>query len=73
MDFSQLKKNSGKNSLEKLTQELAKLNTQGESGKGDDRFWYPNVDKAGNSRDQLVFGISKTLLQLLVRTTRSVN
>jgi hypothetical protein len=48
MDFSQLKKNSGKNSLEKLTQELAKLNTQGESGKGDDRFWYPNVDKAGN-------------------------
>jgi hypothetical protein len=48
MDFSQLKRNSGKNSLEKLTAELAKLNTQGESSKGDDRFWYPNVDKAGN-------------------------
>lgn len=48
MDFSQLKKNSGKNALEKLTSELAKLNSAGESSKGDDRFWYPAVDKAGN-------------------------
>jgi len=47
MDFSKLRANSGKNSLEKLTQELSKLNqTEGKSG--DNRFWYPNVDKAGN-------------------------
>lgn len=47
MDFSKLKTMSGKNSLEKLSAELAKLNQTGESSK-DDRFWYPNVDKAGN-------------------------
>ena len=47
MDFSALKKTAGKGSLEKLTQELQKLNNQGES-KSDNRFWYPNVDKAGN-------------------------
>ena len=38
---------SGKKSLESLTAELSKLNTNQES-KGDDRFWYPSVDKAGN-------------------------
>lgn len=48
VDFTQLKRNSGKGALEKLTQELAKLNTNQESGKGDDRFWYPATDKAGN-------------------------
>lgn len=48
VDFSQLKKNSGKGTLEKLTQELAKLNTNQETNRGDDRFWYPAVDKAGN-------------------------
>ena len=47
MDFSALKKTAGKSSLEKLTQELQKLNSQSES-KSDNRFWYPNVDKAGN-------------------------
>jgi hypothetical protein len=47
MDFSKLKNQSGKSSLEKLTQELAKMNQQGDGGK-DNRFWYPNVDKAGN-------------------------
>jgi hypothetical protein len=47
MDFSKLKNQSGKSSLEKLTGELAKLNQQTEGGK-DTRFWYPNVDKAGN-------------------------
>ena len=47
MDFSSLKNRSGKNSLEKLSAELAKLNQNQESSK-DDRFWYPNVDKAGN-------------------------
>jgi hypothetical protein len=46
MDFSKLKSQSGKNSLEKLTQELSKMNQQYDSK--DDRFWYPNVDKAGN-------------------------
>lgn len=47
MDFSSLKNRSGKNSLEKLSAELAKLNQNQESSK-DDRFWYPTVDKAGN-------------------------
>lgn len=46
MDFSQLKKTSGKAALEKLTQELQKVG--GQDNSTDDRFWYPNVDKAGN-------------------------
>jgi len=49
IDFSQLKKNSGKSSLEKLNAELTKLSgNQSSDKKSDDRFWYPNVDKAGN-------------------------
>ena len=47
MDFSKLKNMSGKNSLEKLSAELAKMTQTAESSK-DDRMWYPNVDKAGN-------------------------
>lgn len=47
MDFSQLKKQSGKSSLEKLAQDLSKLSTNQER-KSDDRFWSPTVDKAGN-------------------------
>jgi hypothetical protein len=39
MDFAKLKNQSGKSSLEKLTQELAKMNQQGDGGK-DNRFWY---------------------------------
>lgn len=46
MDFSALKKTSGKSSLEKLTQELSKLNNT--ESKSDTRFWYPQTDKAGN-------------------------
>ena len=46
MDFSALKKNSGKSSLDKLTQELSKLNNT--ESKSDTRFWYPQTDKAGN-------------------------
>ena len=48
MDFSQLKKNSGKAALEKLTAELQKLGGSNQDSSSDDRFWYPNVDKAGN-------------------------
>lgn len=48
VDFAKLKANSGKKSLESLTAELSKINGNQDSGKGDDRFWYPNVDKAGN-------------------------
>lgn len=48
LDFSKLKANSGKKSLETLTAEANKL-AGGEGGKGaDDRFWTPTVDKAGN-------------------------
>lgn len=48
VDFAKLKQMRGNKSLEALTAELNKFNTQGESSKKDDRFWYPNVDKAGN-------------------------
>ena len=46
VDFATLR-SSSKNSLEKLSQELSKLQSN-ESSKDDDRFWYPNTDKAGN-------------------------
>ena len=48
MDFSQLKKTSGKSSLEKLTAELNKVSGAQTEKKNDERFWYPAVDKAGN-------------------------
>lgn len=48
MDFSKLKAQSGKASLEKLTSELSKINGNQSDKSNDDRFWYPNVDKAGN-------------------------
>jgi len=47
--FLQLKKNSGKGSLETLTAELTKLSgKQTQESRTDDRIWYPSVDKAGN-------------------------
>lgn len=47
VDFSKLKANSGKKSLEDLNKKLASVS--GNEGKGsDDRFWSPTVDKAGN-------------------------
>jgi hypothetical protein len=47
VDFSKLKANSGKKSLEELTKKLASVS--GNEGKtADDRFWTPTVDKAGN-------------------------
>lgn len=47
MDFSKLKSNSGKNSLEELTKKLQSA-AGNESSSKDDRFWQPTVDKAGN-------------------------
>jgi hypothetical protein len=47
MDFSKLKANSGKASLEQLNAKLAKV-SGGQESKSDDRFWTPSVDKAGN-------------------------
>ena len=47
IDFSKLKANSGKKSLEELNAKLTKVS--GNESKGaDDRFWTPTVDKAGN-------------------------
>ena len=47
VDFSKLKANSGKKSLEDLNKKLASVS--GNEGKSsDDRFWAPTVDKAGN-------------------------
>ena len=47
VDFSKLKANSGKKSLEDLNKKLSSL--AGNEGKGaDDRFWSATVDKAGN-------------------------
>jgi hypothetical protein len=48
MDFSKLKANSGKKSLEELNAKLAKVSGTQESKGADDRFWTPSVDKAGN-------------------------
>jgi len=48
VDFSKLKAMSGKKSLEQLTNELTKINGNQNEKKGDDRFWTPTVDKAGN-------------------------
>lgn len=47
VDFSKLKANSGKKSLDSLNKKLASI--AGNENKGaDDRFWSPTVDKAGN-------------------------
>lgn len=48
MNFSNLKAQSGKKSLEALSAELTKLSGNQESKGADDRFWTPTVDKAGN-------------------------
>lgn len=46
VDFAKLKKNR---SIEQLTKAIESTQASGESGsKGDDRFWQPTVDKAGN-------------------------
>jgi hypothetical protein len=47
VDFSKLKANSGKKSLEDLNKKLASV-SGGENKGSDDRFWSPTVDKAGN-------------------------
>jgi gp32 DNA binding protein like len=46
MDFATLKK-SRSSELEKLAEQLKKVNNT-EGNTADDRFWYPDVDKAGN-------------------------
>jgi hypothetical protein len=49
MDFSKLRNN--RNSFENLTKAVESINKNSESNsgsKGDDRFWSPEVDKAGN-------------------------
>ena len=48
VDFAKLKSQSGKQSLDKLTQELSKVSGNQQEKQSDDRFWYPAVDKAGN-------------------------
>ena len=44
--FAALKKSSG--NLEKLTKAIEQLNSSSEGGKSEDKFWRPEVDKAGN-------------------------
>ena len=44
--FASLKKSSG--NLEKLTKAIEQLNSSSEGGKSEDKFWRPEVDKAGN-------------------------
>lgn len=49
VDFAKLKSMRGGKSLEALSKELEKISGQDGGGKkGDDRFWSPTVDKAGN-------------------------
>jgi len=48
-NFAKLKSASGNKSLSALTEELNKIsNQEGAKKAGDDRFWSPTVDKAGN-------------------------
>lgn len=46
-NFANMKKSS-QDSLKKLTEQMNKMNPESESKKGDDNFWKPTVDKAGN-------------------------
>ena len=52
-DFNKLKKSSG--NLEKLTKAIEALNTTGDSKSSDDKFWRPEVDKAGNGMATIRF------------------
>ena len=45
-DFAKLKRGSG--NLDKLTKAIEALNASSEGGKSDDKYWRPEVDKAGN-------------------------
>jgi len=47
VDFANLKRNSG-SSINKLNDQLKKLNTNENQSSKDDRFWYPATDKTGN-------------------------
>jgi hypothetical protein len=47
LDFASLKK-TRKNSLDQLSREVEKLNQTNGNSNNDDRFWKPEVDKAGN-------------------------
>ena len=48
VDFKSLKKASGASSLANLHSAVEKLATPSSKPQDDDRFWRPNVDKAGN-------------------------
>jgi hypothetical protein len=52
-DFSKLKRSSG--NLEKLTKAIEQLNSSSEGGKSDDKFWRPEIDKAGNGMATIRF------------------
>lgn len=54
LDFSKLKAQSGKAALDKLITEVNKLDSA-EGRSGDDRFWQPTVDKAGNGYAEIRF------------------
>lgn len=52
--FANLKRSSNE-SLNRLTQELSKINTGGNKSSDDDRFWKPEVDKMGNGSATIRF------------------
>jgi len=52
-DFAKLKRGSG--NLDKLTKAIEALNASSEGGKSDDKFWRPEVDKAGNGMATIRF------------------
>lgn len=52
--FANLKRSS-QDSLTKLTQELTKINSPTSKSSDDDRFWKPEVDKAGNGSATIRF------------------
>lgn len=48
MSFANLKRNKGSDELGRLAKELDKFSGGKQEKESDDRFWYPDVDSAGN-------------------------
>lgn len=54
-DFAQMKKTRGTNSLEQAKKQMEQISNGSNSSQDDDRFWQPEVDKAGNGQATIRF------------------
>lgn len=55
VDFAKLKSQSKTGNLDKLSKAIEALNSSSEGGSDDDKFWRPEVDKAGNGMATIRF------------------